>query len=102
MFADAWDDLNAVLEHYAPPCCGLHLFTADSRTDDQREECASICARCPIIDLCNHYAVASRVDHGFWAGIDRATRGRGRPRSSTTDAGAVSTAPIHQRKAPTS
>lgn len=91
---DAWEDLNAVLDRYDPPCSGLHLFTADSRTDDQREECASICARCPIRDLCNHYAVASRVDFGFWAGVDRAGRGRGRPRTSTPDAVADTTATI--------
>ena len=81
---DAWSDLNAALEDYAPPCGGLHLFTADSRTDDQRAVCASICARCPITDLCNHYAVASRVDSGFWAGADRAARGRCRPHTLTT------------------
>ncbi|UYO96057.1 WhiB family transcriptional regulator [Microbacterium sp. M28] len=97
---DAWEDLKAVLEHYAPPCSGLHLFTADSRTDDQRDACAVICGRCRIRDLCNHYAVASRVDHGFWAGIDRAGRGRGRPRTSTTDAGAVSPALITQKEEP--
>ncbi|MEZ0141044.1 WhiB family transcriptional regulator [Microbacterium sp. NRRL B-14842] len=95
---DAWADLNAALEDYAPPCSGLHLFVADSRTDDQRDECSVICGRCPIRDLCHHYAVASRVDAGYWAGIDRASRGRGRPRTSTTDAGAVSTAPITQKE----
>lgn len=41
---DAWEDLKAVLEHYAPPCSGLDLFTADSRTDDERAVCSSICA----------------------------------------------------------
>ncbi|WP_407358032.1 WhiB family transcriptional regulator [Microbacterium sp. LTA6] len=95
---DAWDDLSAALEHYTPGCSGLHLFSADSRTDEQREECAVICHPCPIRDLCHHYAVASKVDSGFWAGIDRATRGRGRPRTSTTDAGAVPTAPITQKE----
>ncbi|MEU4014604.1 WhiB family transcriptional regulator [Microbacterium sp. NPDC028030] len=97
---EAWEDLKAALEHYAPPCSGLHLFTADSRTDDQRDACAVICARCPIRDLCNHFAVASRVDSGFWAGIDRAGRGSGRPRTSTTDAGAVPPAPITQKEEP--
>lgn len=95
---DAWEDLKAVLERYAPPCSGHDVFTAESRTELERAVCASICARCPIRDLCNHYAVASRVDSGFWAGIDRAGRGRGRPHTSTTDAGAVSTAPITQKE----
>ncbi len=92
---DTWDDLNAALEHYTPGCAGRALFTADSRTDEQRAACASICARCPIADLCHHYAVASRADAGFWAGIDRAGRGRGRPRISTT---ADRTASGNQRK----
>lgn len=80
----AWEDLNAALQDVTPPCAGHAAFIADSRTDEQRAECAVICARCPIADLCHHYAVASQVDAGYWAGVDRASRGRGRPRTSTT------------------
>ncbi len=91
---DAWNDLNAALEHYAPPCAGHATFTADSRTDEQRAECASICARCAVSDLCNHYATAA-ADSGFWAGAERSAKRR-RARS-TTDAGAV-TPGNHQQK----
>lgn len=94
----AWNDLSAALDRYTPPCAGHAAFTADSRTDEQRDECSSICARCAVRDLCHHYAVASRVDSGFWAGVDRASRGKGRPPTSTTDAGAVSTAPNQQKE----
>lgn len=94
----AWDDLNAALEHYAPPCSGLHVFTADSRTDEQRAECSSICARCPIADLCDAYATASKVDLGFWAGKDRSPKRR--RATTTTDARAVSPAPIKRRNTP--
>ena len=69
MTADtAWDALNEALEHYTPLCDGRALFTADSRTDEQRALCASICARCPVADLCDAYATAANVAAGFWAG----------------------------------
>ncbi|WP_396654964.1 WhiB family transcriptional regulator [Microbacterium foliorum] len=101
MFAeDAYDHLEAAIRDNTPPCSGLHLFTADSRTDEQRAACSSICARCPITDLCGAYATAAKADFGFWAGVDRAARGRGRPRASTTDAEAVPSAPINRRNTP--
>lgn len=85
MFAeDAWALLNDALEHYTPGCAGRALFTADSRTDEQRAACSSICARCPIADLCGGYATAAKADFGFCAGIDRAGRKRGRPSPLTT------------------
>ena len=101
MSADAaWLSLNAALQDYAPPCTGHASFTADSRSDAQQAGCASICARCPIADLCGAYAAASKVDTGFWAGVDRSIRGKpGPPRrnvTSTTDAEAVSSAPIER------
>lgn len=86
---DAWDALNAGLGHDAPPCSGLPVFTAASRTDEQRAECASICAGCPIADLCGAYAVASKVDTGYWAGVDRAEGRIKHAGRSTTDSGAV-------------
>ena len=46
-------------------------FVANRLTDEQRSECASICARCPVIDLCDAYATAAKVDFGFWAGVER-------------------------------
>lgn len=68
---DAWDALNRALQDDAPPCAGHASFTADSRTELQQERCASICARCPVIDQCDAYATAAKVDFGFWAGIER-------------------------------
>jgi hypothetical protein len=72
----AWDALNEALEDYAPPCNGRALFTADSRTDEQRALCASISARCPVADLCDAYATAAKVASGFWAGRSYPQRGR--------------------------
>lgn len=72
---DAWGALNDALECYAPGCSDVPLFVADSRTDEQRGECASICARCPITDLCDAYAKAPKAD-GYWAGADRGPKGR--------------------------
>lgn len=72
---DAWEELNEALEHYAPPCSGHAAFTADSRTEDERAECASICRRCAVRDLCNHYATAA-ADSCFWAGAERSPKRR--------------------------
>lgn len=82
---DAWDDLNAALEHYTPPCAGHAVFTADSRTDEQRAECASICRRCAVSDRCNHYATTA-AESGFWAGAERSAKRR-RSAASTTAPG---------------
>lgn len=71
----AWDALNAALEDVTPGCSGLPLFVADSRTDEQRAVCASICAACPIADLCDAYATAA-ADSGFWAGAERSSKRR--------------------------
>ncbi|WP_347756815.1 WhiB family transcriptional regulator [Agrococcus sp. ProA11] len=66
--AVAWSALNAALEDNAPPCDGRALFTADRLSEEERALCASICASCPVLDLCNAYAVASGPTFGFWAG----------------------------------
>lgn len=86
----AWDALNAALEDVTPPCSGLPLFTADSRTDDERETCEVVCSRCPVFDLCDAYASAA-ADDGYWAGAERSAKRRKAQAnsSSTTDAGAV-------------
>ncbi|MER7797609.1 WhiB family transcriptional regulator [Microbacterium sp. NPDC096154] len=70
----AWDALNAALLRYAPPCTGHAVFTADQRTALERAVCSSICARCPIADLCAAYATAAKPDSGFWAGTDRSSK----------------------------
>lgn len=82
----AWDALNEALEDVTPPCNRLPLFVANYRTDDEREACEVICARCPVFDLCDAYAKAA-ADSGFWAGVERSPKRR--RASSTTDAGAV-------------
>lgn len=83
---DAWEDLKAVLEHYAPPCSEHDVFLYADLTELERAVCASICAGCPIRDLCDHYAVAARVDSGFWAGVDRTPK-RKRATSTTAPGG---------------
>jgi hypothetical protein len=64
----AWDALHASLREFLPPCHARDLFTADRLSDEQRAECASICATCPVADLCDAYATAANVPSGFWAG----------------------------------
>lgn len=90
----AWDALNEALEHYAPGCSGLPLFTADSRTDEQRAACEVICARCPIADLCDAYATAA-ADSGFWAGAERSPKRR---RATMTTASGGSLTPTQQKE----
>ena len=65
---DAWDALNASLRDSPPPCDQRALFTADRLTEEQRALCASICADCPVFELCGAYATTARVTSGFWAG----------------------------------
>lgn len=68
---DAWEALNTALEEATPPCKGHGLFTADRLTDKERAHCASICAGCLLVDLCDAYANAARVTSGFWGGAYR-------------------------------
>lgn len=91
----AWDALNAALDDEVPGCSGLDLFTADRRTDEQRDLCASICARCPLVHPCDTYAVAARVDSGYWAGVERAVSRRV---TQTPDAGAATPAPTNKKR----
>lgn len=91
----AWDALNVALVKEVPGCSGLDLFTADRRTDEQRALCASICARCPLVDPCHAYATTAKVDSGYWAGVERAVSRRP---TRTPDAGAVTPAPINKKR----
>lgn len=68
--------LNASLQETAPPCDGRALFTADRLTDEERALCASICAACPVADLCGAYATAVRVTFGFWGGHPYTPKGK--------------------------
>lgn len=77
MNADAaWEALNAEVRDYAPPCDGHALFTADGLSDEQRALCASICAECPVVALCDAYATAAKVTSGFWAGHSYTEKGK--------------------------
>jgi hypothetical protein len=73
---DAWGDLSASLEDSEPLCNGLELFTADRLPDEDRAWCASICALCPVTDLCDAYATAAKVTAGFWAGHFYTSKGK--------------------------
>ncbi|GAA2910655.1 hypothetical protein JOD62_001700 [Microbacterium keratanolyticum] len=73
---DAWDALNDALAHTTPACEGRVLFTADRLSDDQRALCKSICARCPLFDLCDAYAITAKVESGYWAGHSYSPKGR--------------------------
>ncbi len=99
---EAWDLLNAELKEVAPPCDGLEEFTAVNLSDEERAWCASICARCPVIELCDAYASAAKVTFGFWAGHSWTHHGKqpsgprprgGRPKK-TPDVEAVTSATI--------
>ncbi|GLI28497.1 hypothetical protein ARHIZOSPH14_27390 [Agromyces rhizosphaerae] len=73
---DAWDELNAALREYAPPCDGDALFTADRVSAEDRARCTSICGRCLVSDLCDAAATAAKVTSGFWAGHHYSEKGR--------------------------
>ncbi len=64
----AWEALHASLCELLPPCHARDLFTADRLSDEQMTECAAICQRCPVLELCDAYATAARPPSGFWAG----------------------------------
>lgn len=68
---DAYAPLASVLQDFVPPCNGQDVFMSAELTELERAVCSSICAACPIADLCDAYATASKVDLGFWAGKDR-------------------------------
>lgn len=73
---EAWEALSLFLQNAEPLCNGQELFTTDGLTDDQRASCALICARCPVADLCGAYAMAAKVDSGFWAGHSYTSKGK--------------------------
>lgn len=99
---EAWLSLNAALQDAEPECAGLDLFTADGLSDADRAVCASICAQCPVIELCDAYASAAGVIAGFWAGHAYTVKGKqpsgprppGGRMKKTTDAEADTSAPI--------
>lgn len=78
----AWAALSSALDHYEPPCTDLDDFTADRLSESARDECAALCARCLVSDLCEAYAVAANVKCGFWAARQYGKNGK---RKTTTD-----------------
>jgi hypothetical protein len=75
----AWQALGKALEDVTVPCAGDPLFTMDSPTKDAQEFMASLCAACPVLELCGTYAATAKPAAGFWAG-----KLRGKPRAKTT------------------
>jgi hypothetical protein len=73
---EAWEDLNDALEEYRPACRGDAVFTAEQLTPEQRAYCASICATCPVLDLCDAYAATANVKAGYWGGHFYHSKGR--------------------------
>lgn len=72
----AWAALDDALQDYEPPCDGNELFTADGLGESARAECAALCARCLVSDLCEAFADAANVKCGFWAGHQYGNYGR--------------------------
>jgi hypothetical protein len=70
----AWEALSDALERYVPPCTDDPLFTADKLAPDDQEFCAALCAGCPIALECEAYAVTAKVQAGYWAGHQYASR----------------------------
>ena len=76
--AAEYEALKAAQVGYVPPCRGQALFTANGLTPAARAQCAAICARCRITELCDAYAEADKAS-GFWGGHFRDAKGIKRP-----------------------
>lgn len=87
---EMYAQLVLALRDFEPPCNGHDVFMSPDATELQQAVCASICAGCPVADLCDAYATKSKVDLGFWGGKNRNPR---RTNSSTTDPAAPGTNP---------
>jgi hypothetical protein len=64
----AWEALDAELKRTKPLCLNDPRFTTDGLSMKQRVELRAICLRCPVLDLCDDYAVADGIKAGFWGG----------------------------------
>jgi hypothetical protein len=60
-------ELQRALRETPAPCRGVKEFTADRIDDVSQAYLATICAACPVIDLCRAYAERAHPD-GYWAG----------------------------------
>ncbi|TQO20324.1 hypothetical protein FB472_1955 [Rhodoglobus vestalii] len=68
----AYERLSLAMIDNPPECSGLDLFTADDLSSDDVDVCASICATCPLFDLCSQYAEIDRPKAGYGPGNDTA------------------------------
>jgi hypothetical protein len=68
---EAYAPLALALREFEPPCNGQAEFMSPSTTELEQAVCASICAGCPLIEMCDAYATKSKVDIGFWGGMNR-------------------------------
>lgn len=62
--------LVRAMEHEPPGCDGLETFTRDHFTDpEETEMMRSICRECPLLVLCEAFALAGGPTAGMWAGM---------------------------------
>lgn len=74
----AWTALSTALDDYAPPCTDDPLFTADKLAPEDQAFCAALCEGCPVAPECEAYAVTAKVQAGYWAGHQYASRKKSR------------------------
>jgi len=51
-----------------------------SEDPDEQQRAMDYCAACPVRMACQQYADSARIEHGIWAGVDRAEAARKRRR----------------------
>ena len=63
-------ELMVAMENETPGCDGLEVFTYDRFADpEQTEMMRAICDACPLLDLCQAFAIVGRPAAGMWAGM---------------------------------
>lgn len=82
---DEWEQLSRAMEDTSAACDGDARFTLD-RADIDADMLAAlqlVCSSCPVLALCDAFAVASRPPLGVWAGVQYPRRrGRGRKKAA--------------------
>lgn len=58
--------LQDALRDVTPSCDGMDAYTDDRPSEDDVTAIAGICASCPVLELCQAYAVAGRPSAGHW------------------------------------
>ncbi|MBB5937043.1 WhiB family transcriptional regulator [Streptomyces zagrosensis] len=69
--ADRWRHAACVDED---PELFFPVGATSPRTLQQEQEAKAVCARCPIIDMCRDWAVATGQTHGVWGGTSEQER----------------------------